>query len=273
MALFSERYGYIKPDDVIIREQITPEIQNAICSCYDELKEAMTAYDILDYYTPLEEYLWRHFLGKRKSDFYLSRGGHYVVATHIINDKSFVWNRKLDLIDETFEYLKKKEIKYIQQFQDNLNEEFERLHFAYRVVDGCVVEVNSKEEIETIEEALTVNDTIRLHLNAALKKITENDYRNSIKESISAVEAINRQITGLTDWNLAAMEKKGLTIHPALKKSFNILFGYTNDGQTGIRHAQMDDEFAPSADDAIFMLVTCSAFINYLNKRLENIKI
>lgn len=38
MKLFSERYGYTKPSDVIIREKITPEIQNAICSCYDKLK-------------------------------------------------------------------------------------------------------------------------------------------------------------------------------------------------------------------------------------------
>lgn len=31
MKLFSERYNYTHPSDVIIREQITPEIQNAIC--------------------------------------------------------------------------------------------------------------------------------------------------------------------------------------------------------------------------------------------------
>ena len=39
MVLFSERYGYTKPSDVIIRERITPEIQNAICNCYDDLKK------------------------------------------------------------------------------------------------------------------------------------------------------------------------------------------------------------------------------------------
>ena len=39
MALFSERYGYTKASDVIIREKITPEIQNAICSCYDKLPD------------------------------------------------------------------------------------------------------------------------------------------------------------------------------------------------------------------------------------------
>ncbi len=38
MGLFSERYGYIKPSEVIIREKITLEIQNAICSYYDRLQ-------------------------------------------------------------------------------------------------------------------------------------------------------------------------------------------------------------------------------------------
>ena len=37
MALFSERYGYTKPSDVLIRETITEEIVNGICSCYDYL--------------------------------------------------------------------------------------------------------------------------------------------------------------------------------------------------------------------------------------------
>jgi hypothetical protein len=29
----------------------------------------------------------------------------------------------------------------------------------------------------------------------------------------------------------------------------------------------MDDANAPGADEAIFMLIACSAFINYLNKK------
>jgi len=39
MKLFSERYNYTKASDVIIRETITPEIQNAICSLYDDLND------------------------------------------------------------------------------------------------------------------------------------------------------------------------------------------------------------------------------------------
>ena len=39
MALFSERYGYVKPREVLIREAIPIEIQNAICSAFDLLRE------------------------------------------------------------------------------------------------------------------------------------------------------------------------------------------------------------------------------------------
>jgi len=38
---------------------------------------------------------------------------------------------------------------------------------------------------------------------------------------------------------------------------------------TSIRHALIDDEgtYTPTADEAIFMLVSCSAFVNYLRKK------
>jgi hypothetical protein len=60
---------------------------------------------------------------------------------------------------------------------------------------------------------------------------------------------------------LAAIEKK-TTLHPSLKEAFQKLYGYTSDAQ-GIRHALMDE---PNLDieDAKFMLVSCSAFVNYL---------
>ena len=37
----------------------------------------------------------------------------------------------------------------------------------------------------------------------------------------------------------------------------------------GIRYALMDDiaEYVPGAEEALFMLVSCSAFINYLNSK------
>ena len=69
---FSERYGYLKPSDVFIREQITPEIQNAICNCYDDLNRKMS-YGMYKY-AHLEEHIWCYFLNKRKDKFWQGGG-------------------------------------------------------------------------------------------------------------------------------------------------------------------------------------------------------
>ena len=41
MTLFSERYGYVKPSDLIIRESMPPNIQSVICSCFDDLEDIL----------------------------------------------------------------------------------------------------------------------------------------------------------------------------------------------------------------------------------------
>ncbi len=46
-------------------------------------------------------------------------------------------------------------------------------------------------------------------------------------------------------------------IHPALCEAFSKIYGYTSDKNTGIRHSIF-------FTDAKYMLVVCSAFINYL---------
>ncbi len=61
MAKFSERYGYTRLSDVIIRENITEEIQNAICSCYDRLRDGLCSsiigFNQTSLYNKLEKYL------------------------------------------------------------------------------------------------------------------------------------------------------------------------------------------------------------------------
>jgi len=64
------------------------------------------------------------------------------------------------------------------------------------------------------------------------------------------------------NFGLKKLEDKGIELHPALKSSFSSLYGYTNDAD-GIRHALLE-ESTLDFDDAKFMLVSCSAFVNYL---------
>jgi hypothetical protein len=70
------------------------------------------------------------------------------------------------------------------------------------------------------------------------------DFRNSIKESISAVEALCIVITDDSKTTLGqalTIIEKVHKIHPALKKSFTSLYGFTSDS-SGIRHALIDQD-------------------------------
>lgn len=279
MALFSERYGYVKVSDVIIRERITPEIQNAICSCYDRLDNIMReqTYDS-DSYIQLEKYLWVFFLNKREKEFY-TYNGYHIVATHFIESEE-EWYKKLDIIEATIKYLYAYERNpmhhpIVDEFTRQLNFEFERHKFAYRVIQKEVVEITSENEIAAIETALqTTSNNIRLHLNKALELYSlrpTGDYRNAIKESISAVEAYCREKTNEETLGKALnkMEAQGITIPKMLKVAFEKLYAYTNQPDTGIRHALMDDDgnYTPSSEEALFMIVSCSSFLNYLKAK------
>lgn len=145
MKWFSERYGYTKPSDVIIREQITREIQNAICSAFDVLPSlfdnAGATYGKYDYIN-VERFLWTQVLNERESKFY-SEGDFRVISSWYIENSNKQWYEKLDLIEKVIDYLIKCSNNFSKQyywavvrdFTERLNSDFERLHFAYRIVD------------------------------------------------------------------------------------------------------------------------------------------
>lgn len=276
MALFSERYGYLKPSKVLIREQLTPEICNAICSCFDKLQDNLryvSAYD--NPYQSIELFLWQYFLNQRLYDYH----NYDVVATKYIQSLNHDWFRKLDLIEMTIKYIANHQNPQIRKkavlFINSLNSEFERLCFAYRIVDNKIVEITDEQEIKAIEQSMSENaDNIKQHLSKALEHYSDKtnpDYRNSIKESISSVEAFCREKTGEETLGKALnrLESSGLAIPKVLKDAFGKLYDYTNQPTTGIRHALMDEseKYMPTADEALFMIVSCSAFINYLNSK------
>ncbi|HEU4506960.1 MAG TPA: hypothetical protein VFR78_01890 [Pyrinomonadaceae bacterium] len=63
-----------------------------------------------------------------------------------------------------------------------------------------------------------------------------------VAESISAVESLCNLITGGKDTLGDALKKveARVAIHPALKKGFGNIYGYTSDAN-GIRHALLDE--------------------------------
>ncbi|MCO8250187.1 AbiJ-NTD4 domain-containing protein [Comamonas thiooxydans] len=157
-----------------------------------------------------------------------------------------------------------------RRFINSANNCLETENSAYRFVDGCIVEITSAEEIDEVESALVAGEDysgVKTHLKAAIAMLSDRknpDYRNSIKESISAVESLAKHLSGNKMATLGAtlnVLEKSKKIHPAMKSAFSSLYGYTSDAD-GIRHALMDEPNLTKAD-ARFMLICCSAFVNY----------
>lgn len=155
----------------------------------------------------------------------------------------------------------------------SLNTVLERELAGYRVVGGKFVDVLAPEEVASIEAA--VNDDrfagVSTHLRQAIEHVSNRkspDYRNSIKESISAVESMAQVMLGRkgTLGDALKILEKDDRLHKALKNGFSNLYGYTSDAD-GIRHAMLD-EGTVGAPEAMFFLVSCSAFINFLKSKL-----
>ncbi len=88
----------------------------------------------------------------------------------------------------------------------------------------------------------------------------------SIQCSISAVESQCCILLGDERATLGEalrhLEREGIGLHGALKEAFVKLYGFTSDAG-GIRHGSIQPSDVDQ-DIAKFMLVTCSAFVNYL---------
>jgi hypothetical protein len=96
----------------------------------------------------------------------------------------------------------------------SINDMLESEMSAYRFVGSTIGELTSGEEISAIEDALKKTgplEPVYAHLKDSLSKLTDRsnpDYRNSIKESVSAVEALCRLITKNPSATLAEALKK-----------------------------------------------------------------
>ncbi len=134
-----------------------------------------------------------------------------------------------------------------------------------------IVPLISEEEAGEVEKATESKySEVSGHIRKSLelyRKRPEADYKNSIKESISAIEALARIILNKPSATLGSMADL-LNIHPAFRKAIKELYGWTSD-EGGIRHAENGKELKVDEKEARFMLVQCSALVNYIISKNE----
>lgn len=191
------------------------------------------------------------------------------------------WYEVYDFVEFIVEYYQRSRDrpKYRKdQLHAIFNHMFEEELSGYRFVGGELVPLSSPAEVAEIESALATTSATGLagahaHIAAALRLLAKRpdpDYRNSIKESISAVEALSKQLGTAESQGLSgALTELGkkVPLHGAFRSGLLSLYGYTSD-EGGIRHAMLQE---PSLgyDEAKYMAVACSAFVNFLAAKAQ----
>lgn len=281
MKRFSQRYGFRQVRDVIQTESMDQELRNrlwdvAFQSFFERLRTPV--YDTQEEPSEVMRFLpvlWHEHL-KRPSDTIPQLESQ---ARKQVREYFFAceWYEVYDFI----EFLGSRypddaeRRQFIEQCNGVLKDELS----GYRFVGASITPITTEEEIAEVEDALATTGPfapVAQHLKRALELLSDRknpDYRNSIKESISAVEALCGLVTGESTPTLGHCLKeleKHVDLHGALRSAFEKLYGYTSDAE-GIRHALLDQ---PRLDfeDAKFMLVACSAFVNYLKAKLSKPK-
>jgi hypothetical protein len=280
---FSQRHGYTPVKNAVQLESIDEELRNVLWSLL-QIHYWDTVHwndEILNRRRLLSNIgnesmhlfcrrLWLHFF-KKPLDTLL----HDFDDVHARLRKFFFeakWYEVYDFIE--FVAQQHPDERRNAEFAHGANIFLEREVAAYRFVDGHIVQITAPEEIQAIEAATTAEKgAVREHLDRALQLLSDRrapDYRNSIKESVSAVEALTRSASGSEKGTLGELLKQLGRIHPlhpALEAAFSKLYGYTSDAK-GIRHALLDEDRV-TFEEAKFMLVACSAFINYVRGMLK----
>lgn len=286
MQLFSERYGYVKPRETFVIEDFPQEVANDVCTALDRFDEELShchneygsSYTEF-YFVDLEKYVWSEFLHNRLADIDKLYGAHQEVTISTFKG-TLPWYRKLDLLEEIISYLfrvvrlnsDRTLSKLTELLVKRLNSHFEMAKYGYRIVENQVVPITDSIELETITTAIDEHGAVTIHLQEALNLYAKRptpDYRNSVKESITAVEALCREITGEStlDRAIPKLKTKGIDLQSQFEEGLKKLYYYTNDSTTGVRHALLNDTYVPTEADAHFMLVTCSAFVNYIRMK------
>ncbi len=287
MPRFSERVGLTTPKNIQINDMdddLRNSLWNMVCRVYEEFGRegygywcsiadclAFVFFKILIDEVPSNQGRAKNWIKNcfdQMAWYEVYDFIEYVVANH----ERIAIGLHRNKITENPHPIKKDQI--IEYFNVFLKRELS----GFRFISGVLSPITNETEIQEIESAVeSARDRgfqgVQTHLTSALDmlgKRPEPDYRNSIKESISAVESVAKLISGEKAGGLEAPLRKlseKTYIHPALREGFIKIYGYTSDDD-GIRHPILEDANA-GFDEAKFMLVSCSAFVNFLISKAD----
>jgi hypothetical protein len=263
MPRFSDRIGATRPPE-LAREHAPNELRIALWNLFQPL--------LFDgersYWYPRLEYVYRFLHWPTHK---MSYHQPYVVQELEQWFFSCTWYDVYNLSEFIANLLARTKTRVYESFNQVLQMEGS----PYRFVDSQLTMITDETELAAVREALTSEGPFagaRKHLSDALELLgrrPEPDFRNTIKEAISAVESTLKVLTGHDHADLAEALReyaRSNPIHGALFRGLDSLYGYTSN-EHGLRHALLAADANVGFAEAKFMVVACSAFVSYLISR------
>jgi hypothetical protein len=273
VVTFSERYGFIDIKAIqlgSIDRDLRVSLWNK-CARLAGLHDDSMVFRETRAYRVVSPRLFEEFLKQPIEDIPATRNGLLKLVSHEFLDGQ--WFRVYDLIEFFYSV-----IVDTASFAKAINRVLEAEKSGYRLLEGKIVPITDQAQLDELEAAVGQKGAFEPaaeHIRASTRLYADRkkpDYRNSVKEAISAVESAAKVIAGSEHSTLGdaikRIEKKH-GIHPAFKDGVLRLYGYTND-QGGIRHSLIEADRTDEIDSR-FMLISCSAFVNFLISRYAGV--
>ena len=266
MASFSERYGY-KPDRSQLHqlEGVDDRLRNAVWNFlldrFFPEKNARLAYEAA-------RSVWVEVAGGRADELpslEFSFVESIPARDAVSNVRNWLLKATWNEVYDVLEHLLRKHPT--NSNTSEANSILSREGSAYRFSGGWMVPVTSEEELESVESATNLPDPFHgasQHITQAVAHLSDRsrpDFRNAIKESISAVETAVGVAVGVPGIDIERGLEK-LDLHNQLRQAWKNMFNWTSD-EDGVRHGSKG---APQVglSEARYMVVASSAFVNYL---------
>lgn len=187
--------------------------------------------------------------------------------------KEAKWNEVYDVIEIICSIINSTDIGFSKYIEKRFNSVLQMENSAYRIIDNCVTPIVEDCEINEINKVLNCKyDVVKNQIKDALTLLSDRknpNYKDSFKNSISAVESLCKIILKSENISLGKALKqieknKKIKLNGTLKKVYSTLYGFASNE---VRHGTIKEPEI-DYDLAKYMVVSCSAFINYLISKM-----
>ena len=268
---FSERMGYKKPPEVLQIDRMSDDLRNSVWNLFLQILEKSPDPRIQIHYMRslyiISKGIYANCI-KEPIDVIREHDKRNMLHNLKLRCFEINWFEVYDWVEEFVRIVTEIGIP-LKLLDESFNQIYARERSGFRLNSGIHIPFTNEIELNEIQEALLVSSNdkysvVNSHLTKAIKLLSlrpDGDFHNSIKESITAVEAVCKVISGVSSGGIKDAIRE-LDLPRAMEEGFKKLYGWTS-GKGGIRHPMMEAEEITLAE-AKYMLVTCSAFVNFV---------